>query len=306
MMRRSDWKIFCAGMFLCLQGVTAGGKVYADNIRDELKQLLAPYRAIVGVAVYTDQGDTLTVNGGRSYPAMSVFKVPVAVAVLSRMSAFHIDPGYRIPMRPDDFRTGTYSPMIKDFPEGADSLTLSQLLKYCVSQSDNNACDRLIRYVGGLNNVRISLQKIGVRGWTIKVTEDDMHRNLEAQQWNTCSPYSAVQLFHRIWTSQWVSGDYKCFLQRLLADTSTGKDKLLAGLPPMVVLAHKTGSSDRLPDGMKIGDNDAGIVCLPNGRFYAVAVFVTESYEDDRTNAAIIAKVSEQVYKWFSRLPSDR
>ena len=85
-----------------------------------------------------------------------------------------------------------------------------------------------------------------------------------------------------------------------MMETVTGKDKLKAGLPPAIVLGHKTGSSDRDESGLKAGDNDMGFVRLPDGSRYSIAVFVKDSKEDDKTNAALIAAISQKVYEYYS------
>lgn len=69
---------------------------------------------------------------------------------------------------------------------------------------------------------------------------------------------------------------------------------------PGTPLGHKTGSSDRTADGVRIADNDAGFVLLPDGRRYCVAVFVTDSRASDSVNAAIAAAVSRAAYEWFA------
>ena len=53
-------------------------------------------------------------------------------------------------------------------------------------------------------------------------------------------------------------------------------------------------------EGIRIADNDAGYVLLPDGRRYCIAVFVTESEENDAANAAIAAAVSRAAYEYFS------
>ena len=40
---------------------------------------------------------------------------------------------------------------------------------------------------------------------------------------------------------------------------------------------------------------------LPDGRSYSIAVFVMDSREDDRTNAAVIARISRLVYDYAAR-----
>ena len=62
------------------------------------------------------------------------------------------------------------------------------------------------------------------------------------------------------------------------------------------LLGHKTGSSDRNLKGVKMADNDAGVVIMPGGKKYYHAVFVMDSSETDEENAAIIAHISRMVY----------
>lgn len=82
--------------------------------------------------------------------------------------------------------------------------------------------------------------------------------------------------------------------------TSTGADKIKLGLPPGVIFGHKTGSSSRTADGIKIADNDAGFVTLTNGSTYYIAVMITESKHDDRANAALAAQISQTVYNYLT------
>lgn len=68
-----------------------------------------------------------------------------------------------------------------------------------------------------------------------------------------------------------------------MTDVSTGQKRLKAGLPPGAKLAHKTGTSGMIL-GINAATNDIGIVTLPDGRKYAVAIFLAGSAmpEDER------------------------
>ena len=85
-----------------------------------------------------------------------------------------------------------------------------------------------------------------------------------------------------------------------MIETSTGKDKIKAGLPDNIVLGHKTGSSDRLDDGTKIGDNDTGVIYLPNGKLCFLAIFIKDSRESDQTNTQIIADIARIMKRSFT------
>ena len=60
--------------------------------------------------------------------------------------------------------------------------------------------------------------------------------------------------------------------------------------------SRKTGSSDRLDDGTKIGDNDTGVIYLPNGKLCFLAIFIKDSRESDQTNTQIIADIARIIY----------
>ena len=53
-----------------------------------------------------------------------------------------------------------------------------------VAESDNNACDILIRWLGGVIKVAAYSRKIGLRQTEILVTETEMNRNVRLQYAN--------------------------------------------------------------------------------------------------------------------------
>lgn len=84
-------------------------------------------------------------------------------------------------------------------------------------------------------------------------------------------------------------------------ECNTGRDRLPAPLQGTeAVIGHKTGSGDVNAEGLLIATNDIGFVYLPDGRRYVVAVFVKDSAADDRSNAQLIARISEAVYRYVA------
>ena len=98
--------------------------------------------------------------------------------------------------------------------------------------------------------------------------------------------------------------DKTAVFNELMLQTTTGNDKLKAGLPDSAVLGHKTGSSSRKPDGIKIADNDAGFVILPDGTKYYITVLISDSKLSNSDNARITAEVSRLVYEYISNKKS--
>ena len=215
--------------------------------------------------------------------------------VLDKMDKDHIGLDSLIEVKSSQLKPDTYSPLRDEFPDQDITISLGELLKYTISKSDNNTCDILIEYVGGIDQVNEYVKSLGIKDCNLAATETLMHTSGDAYlNWST--PEEVVRLLN-ITDKQILFGtQYKDFLQATMQETSTGKDKLKGQLPADVIVGHKTGSSDRTPEGIKIADNDAGFVILPNGQKYYIAVFVMESQETDADNAAIIASISKIVY----------
>ena len=295
--------LIITGCMCGLAGCRPAGKAFEsrlNTLRTPLDALLKDKRAEVGVTVLAD-GDTLLYNNDRPYPLLSVFKLHVAMAVLHRMEMRQTSPDSVITVRPSDLLPDTYSPLRDRHPEGNVRLTLRQLLHYSVALSDNNACDLLIRYAGGIDRVNAYIRSLGISDIHLSETEASMHRDVQRVYLNHATPLSVVSLLKKAYEEDVLHGAYRECLWQTLLSTQTGMDKLKAGLPPDVQLGHKTGSSDRDEKGMKAADNDAGAVFLPDGRRYYIAVFVTRSYESDKINADLIARISKMVYEELVR-----
>ena len=175
-------------LLLCLSVLTASCDT-ATTIRIPAGRNLSGHKAFVRVAVRTP-GETIARND-TLLPMMSVFKFPVALAVLDRMQREGIPLTQPISITPDLLLPGTYSPMRDSLPAGG-TLTLGQLLRYMVSESDNIACDILLREAGGPEAVEAYVRSLGIGGIRIAASEEEMHRGIGNQRVNKARPSSSV------------------------------------------------------------------------------------------------------------------
>lgn len=279
--------------------VLAGCTPSPNPLENEIKTILLGKNAKVGVAVVYDGKDTLTVNNETRYPTMSVYKFPLAMAVLDYLDKNNISLDTPLWVTPADLLPNTYSPMRDSFPQGNFNIPLRDLLKYNVCMSDNNACDILFRFVGGPERVEQYIHSLGIRDIAITATEEKMHESMGNQYLNWATPAASVQLLELFLKKDLFSAEYKEFLETILIATTTGKNKIKGLLPDGTVVGHKTGSSFRDERGMMIADNDIGFVRLPDGKQFTIAVYVMDSMEDDQTNAAIIAEITKAVYDYY-------
>jgi len=291
-------------LLVCVTFLFSTPLLLAQNLlRNQIASIIQGKKAKIGVAVRFEGQETLTVNNHLSYAMLSTFKFPVALAVLHQLDKKHLPLETGIFVSKSDLRPGTYSPLRRQYPEGDFNMSIKELLRYCISLSDNNACDILIKYLGGTTAIQQYLHQLGIPDITIVATEDLMHQKEENAYLNRIRPSAATDLLEKFLSKTLLRTPYQDFLEQIMLETSTGTDKLKGLLPGTIAVGHKTGSSDRDANGKKIADNDMGFVLLPNGKRYSIAVFVMDSMEDDKTNASIIARISKAVYDYYSKTP---
>lgn len=277
------------------------GPIHAQKqgLEEEINRILKGKQATVGVAVMTNGKKIVSVNNRRHYPTMSVYKFHLALAILDHLDKNRLPLETEIFVAKSDLNPNTYSPIRDERPEGNYNTTVSELLKYSVSKSDNNACDILFKYIGGTQAVQRYIKSLGVKATAIAATEKEMHEKFENQYQNWTTPLAATELLEIFIKKELFASVYQEFLEKTLIETSTGANKIKALLPDNAIIGHKTGSSSRSEDGVMAGDNDIAFVRLPNGKQYTIAVFVMNSKESDKTNANIIAEISKIVYDYF-------
>lgn len=287
---------------LLLFAGTAGALrfVVPHGLERDLRRAVRGVDAEVGVAVVRQGRVIASVGGDRPMPAMSTFKFPLALAVAARLDSLGLPLAARLEVTADDLWPDTWSPLREVHPAGG-HFSFEELLHYTVAESDNCACDRLIREIGGIGVLQRYAAGLSAAGFDFGVTEREMCRMLEAQRCNRATPAAMALLMDRFRHGEvTLASEYRDFLWRTLCATTTGADKLRAGLPAGATFGHKTGSSDRDARGVKIADNDLGYVELPDGSGYAICVYVAESRLSDRESAALIAEISRIVWRRLS------
>ena len=288
--------------YLLLTIVLVSGFCFSQNLKKEILQITKDKNATVAVSVLDFGNDkTVHINGNKKLPMLSVFKFHIGLAVLNEVDQGKLNLDQKILIKKSDLLENTCSPIRERFPEGNIEMPLGLLIKYTVAESDNNGCDILLRLIGGTETVQKFINSKGVRNFTIKVNEEQMHQGFEFMYLNTTTANSANQLLKDFRDKKIVSKTSTDFLMTTMLETSTGKNKIVAQLPESVPVAHKTGSSGKNEKGLTIAENDIGIVTLPGGKSYALSIFVSDSMESAETNTKMIADISKIVFDYFSK-----
>lgn len=285
-------------MALCLCSCVT--KENYGNLRKELKEFVADKDAEIGIAVIIDGKDTVSVNGNKEFPMLSVYKFPIALALADHYRANELNFDHPIAVCNEDLHLDTYSPMTEKLLASdkmvTDTLMMPtrELLAYMLQQSDNNASDIVVKGLMGISNVMRILNKSGIEGVNIISTEAEMHENPELSYENSTTPLAMARLFDKF--DREGTDSLSLEIKRLLETCKTGESRLPKPLlATNAVIGHKTGTGFTLPDGRLMAVNDAGYVHLPNGHHYSIAVFIANSCYDMEKTESLIAEISEIV-----------
>ena len=271
-----------------------------DLLLNQLVLICQDKKATIGFAIQAlEQEGTITYNDHIHYPMQSVYKFHLALAVLNQVDRGKWDIDQKIWISKKDLLPDNWSPLRDKYPNGELYLTLREILTYTVAQSDNNGCDILFRLIGGPAKVNKYIHSLGIKDIAIKATEEQMHKKYKAQFANWTTPTAAIEALKIFDNKLILSPTTKNFLWNTMVKTTTGPNKLKGLLPHDAIVGHKTGYSGTNDQGITAASNDIGIMVLPNGKKISLAVFVTQSSENEATNDRIMAEVAEAVWNHF-------
>ena len=288
-----------------------------------LARRAAPGRLGVGL-LNLDSGEAFTFNGDARFPMLSVFKLPLAAAVLAESEAGRLAMTERFALDENQL-SGQHSPIATAWPARRD-YSAAELLTAAVVDSDNTAADVLMKRIGGPGAVTAWL--VGKRVTGLRV--DRYERELQAEAFgmpsfrpawrdggafarardavppadrlaamrafmadprDTTTPAGMVTFLQRLDRRELVSGASTERLLRLMAQSPRAPGRLKAGLPRGVFFAHRPGTSG-VDQGLSLAHNDVGIFSLPDKRLYAIAAFLSGSTLDEPARDALLADVA--------------
>lgn len=275
----------------------------SKSIEDALQEYISSKDARIGVAVIINGKDTVSVNGNRDFPMMSVVKFPLALTVVHWVDTNGMSLNDNVTFSENALNEDTYSPMLKKYGKSRNTMTIRELLDWSLAESDNNAADILLHRVGGTSGVTSIMRQMGISDEiVIGASEEDMHRDPYLSYLNRTTPLAMAQLFDKFNNEMRNASQSYSEISVMLEQCRTGLDRLaLPLLPTNAMIGHKTGTGFPTSEGRISAVNDCGYVNLPNGTRYSIAVFVADSGYDMAATSAIIAEISKIVWKSLTK-----
>jgi len=283
----------------------------------------------VGAAVQRiGGGPVYTLNAGQTFPMASTFKIAVAGAVLARIDKgdFKLDTMVTV----DPAVWVQSAGIAEQMKHPGVALSVHNLLELMLTRSDNTATDVMVTQAGGPAAVTAWLRKVGVtsgqridadtarliyralgitpgpgtfrenidRAFAADPSKRDMdQKRLPNIPFNNdprdaSTPEAMVQLLAAIQSGKALSASSTKALIEIMERCITGEKRLKGLLPQNTVVAHKTGTL------MSIA-NDVGIVTMPDGSKFAIAVFVKSDTKGVDTQERVIAEIARTAYDHY-------
>jgi beta-lactamase class A len=268
------------------------------SLQARLQELSHGAKGKVGAALMLVETGAIvaSVHADDRFPMQSVYKLPIAMATLELVDRGTLSLDQQVRVEKQDFISpGQHSPVRDQNPDGV-ALSLRELLRLTVAESDGTASDVVMRLAGGPASVDAYLRALGID--TIKVinTEQEMGRDNAVQYRNWATPQGAAALLRALQTGRTLSAASRALLQQFLTQGTRGSHRIAGRLPAGTIVAHKPGSSGTNRAGLTAATNDIGLVTLPDGRHLAVAVFITDSTASDAARDAAIARIARAAW----------
>ncbi len=269
-------------------------------LQTELAKIAEAAKGRVGVgAVLLETGEAAYLDRRGHYPMQSVYKLPIAMAVLKMLDEGKLKIDQDVNITPDDFvRQGFHSPIRNANPQGT-VLPLREVIRFSISESDGTASDVLLDLAGGPPAVMSYLEGIGVSDLVVADSEKSISKDWETQYRNWSTPEASINLLRLLQVRRaGLSETTTMLLLNVMTESETGERRIKHGLPEGASLAHKTGTGGT-EKGITGATNDIGIITLPNGRHILLAVYVSDSPGNGVVREKVIADIAKAVVeKW--------
>jgi beta-lactamase class A len=285
--------------FLIVNTVLAQNKA---TVKANLAQLVAAFDGRVGVVFENiNTGQVFKINANNKFPMQSVYKLPLAMAVLDQIDNGKLRLDQKCSLKPSDLLPNTHSPLRDTYPKGTDDISLQEIVAYTVARSDNNGCDYLFRLLGGCQNVNNYIKKFQKKGINIGFTEEEMHSDTAAQYANFATPNTINALLIKFVKGNILKKQSTELLWNILVATTTAPNRMKGLLPKNTVVGHKSGWSGGDDRGYTNAINDVGIVVLPNGQKMAVSIFIADTKAQSIESDMLAAKLTKLAFDYFNK-----
>ncbi|WP_238473968.1 serine hydrolase [Altericroceibacterium spongiae] len=273
---------------------------YSNPLEQKVALLANGEEGRIGVAaIDLSSGHEIAILGNQRFPMASTSKIAIAATFLDGVDKGKLSLTSEYPLM-IPVSSKPFSSKVAPVRKGQ-YLSARRLMELMLTRSSNSATDALLAALGGPDVVSKWVHsKTGITDFQLSrdiatLVRDDGEIDPVAQidPRDSATPLAMVQLLKGLYQGEWLSEKSRRFLIDTMEQCRTGRRRIPALMPEDVTIAHKTGSLHNT-------SSDIGILTAPNGKSYAVAIYVTG--QGTRANReAKIAHIARAIYDGYSK-----
>lgn len=266
-----------------------------EDLEARLAQLASKANGKVGIAVvHVESGRRVIVGGQQWLPLQSVFKLPLAVAILKEVQGGRVHLDQVLTVKAEDRAPGVRMNQ-KKWAQVPRSVSVQQLLEYSLVDSDNTSSDKLLELLGGPAVLTERMQELGFQGIAVRAPTKAMASSGELP--NEATAEALTNLLASLQQGDTLQPPQRDLLWGLMGRSQTGQRRIRARLPSGTAVLDKTGTGKN-----GTATNDVGVVTLPGGGGHlAIAVLIAASSLSTRAQEDLIAEIALAAFKEFAR-----
>lgn len=255
-----------------------------------LKEICVRAGGRCGVAVtHVETGRGAAFEGETPLPLYSLFKLPLAVAVLKEVEEGRLQLDQKVRVEPEEAAPGVKSN--SDLWREPSDRTIRELLEFSIVRSDNTSSDKMLELVGGPEAVTRRMRALGLQNIEVRSTVKEFlkKQGREAHP-NTGTPADLARLLVLLQKGEVLAPPQLEVLLGFMGRALTGTRRLRAGPPAGTPVADKTGTGPSTT-------NDVGLITLPGDKGHlALAVLLDGSKLPAEKQEDLIAEVARAAY----------
>lgn len=305
-----------------------------ERVIKEISRLSVLSGGTVGLtAIHIESNKRIGQNEEEAFPMASSYKIPIAIALLSKVDSGLYTIDQLIEIGKNDLHPGSGLLSERfDWPGSTKpglALSVRSLLELMLLISDNSATDVCLRLAGGPAAVNACMKRLGIMGirvdrptsyliadwlgvpmnpsveWS-SIQFDSLAKKVTPEQEaasslrfdkdirDTSTPSAMSALLLKLYNQPVLKTDTKALLLDIMRRCETGLTRLKGSLPPGTEVLHKTGT-------IGMTTNDVGIIILPDdGGHVVISLFVKSSIKEIPERERAIAEISRAVFDYFN------
>lgn len=227
-MKKVFWGLVFSALFFMMSNVTVSANEF-DKIEKDNNTTVGVY------GINTENGKKVQHNANERFAFASTFKAIASGVLLNNYSEKDLNKKITI----NEADIVEYSPVTENYI--GKQMTLKDLIKASMLQSDNTANNKIMEELGGVKGFKHELKQLGDNISNPQRLEPELNLYDPNSTADTTTPRAAAQTLNTILTSDQISDGNLDLLKQVMIENETGDSLIKAGVPDNYIVGDKSG-----------------------------------------------------------------